>query len=161
MMMLTPSDFDDHVTCEHKLFDDKVFVSSAKLTSSSISSMRSRGYTRFISTAEVLAIPLAVFTYARHLTGRKFICFTDNEAARGCFIKGWSSKDISTDLVYASRCMLSSMHVGFWIERVLSHSNIADPPSRDVRYLPGGVHGTSTKFVRHDLIPSEIQLEDV
>ena len=135
--------------------DDQIFYSSAKLTSSSIMCMRSKGYNRFISTAEVLAIPFAFFTYARHLSGRKF---TDNEAARGCFIRGWSMKSISTDCIYAARCMLSSMSSGFWIERFLSYSNIADAPSRGAWNLPGGVRGTRLTFACHELIPRDIQL---
>ncbi len=57
--------------------------------------------------------------------------FVDNEAARGALIKGSTSSAASAGLVGEFWDVVARLGAHVWVERVASHSNPADAPSRN------------------------------
>lgn len=79
---------------------------------------------------ELFAFVLMRMHHEAVFHNRAVIAFLDNEAARFCLIKGSSpsrSMFALADLVSRIEARCPS---GFWFERVSTHSNVADLPSR-------------------------------
>ena len=137
----------------------QVFFFGVRLSASSLDDMRKLGYKHFISTAEISLIPIAVSTFYSYLQNSNSIFCVDNESARAAMIRGWSSKAISTDLIFSSRCTMSQGRAGFWLERVPSFSNVADGPSRgDFRFVRS-LGGTEVRINVPDQFPSQLRFE--
>ncbi len=88
------------------------------------------GGQQIITQAEAFAVLLARRAYAKLLYGRRSLFFVDNEGARYAFIKGLSP---SLPLLKVVQLFfLAGEHDKSltWLERVPSHSNIDDLPSR-------------------------------
>ena len=81
---------------------------------------------------ECLAVAIALDVFSSHLSHRNIVLFTDNEGVHGTLVRCWSDNRIGDGLarmVCASEERLRAM---LWYERVPSHSNPADRPSRGV-----------------------------
>ena len=83
----------------------------------------------------ICQIELAAFVLIRHryadvMRNRACIAFVDNEAARCCLVKGSSVSNSMFDLTDYVSLIDASSPCGIWYERVCTHSNIADLPSR-------------------------------
>ena len=90
----------------------------------------SQGKEQVICQAELLAVPVALCTWADILWGRDVIIFVDNDPAKDALIHGISSSAASSRLVRFTRTFCASIGLGAWYDRVASPSNIADAPSR-------------------------------
>ena len=93
---------------------------------------------RQITTLEILAISVGLSTFQELLSGRKVVVWTDNKgaegAARGGRAKAWDHCRLIHEMWL--HALQNGTHV--WIERVPSHDNISDSPSRYVRMVVGG-----------------------
>lgn len=85
---------------------------------------------RQITTLEILAISVGLSTFQELLRGRKVVVWTDNKgaegAARGGSAKAWDHCRLIHEMWL--HALQNGTHV--WIERVPSHDNISDSPSR-------------------------------
>ena len=106
-----------------------IYYFGVRLSLDSIMALRNAGYCHFISAAELIPIPLAIYTFYSLIRNQNCLFFVDNDYARAYMINGWSSLSISTDIL-SSRCLCSAGGVYFWIERVASPSNPSDDLSR-------------------------------
>ena len=95
------------------------------------SDRQERGTRRqLVGQAEILPVLLAQELWGQYLKGRRVIVFIDNDAARHAIIRGASPSGPSAVLVglfWANEARLGSF---CWVERVPTHSNPADGPSR-------------------------------
>ena len=83
-----------------------------------------------IAEGEALAVAVALVCWKRCLAGRPVLGFIDNEAARHAIVKGGASTDRLADVVASVNGLEIGHAVAAYWERVPSHSNIADLPSR-------------------------------
>ena len=86
--------------------------------------------TRQITTLEILAISVGLSTFQKLLRGRKVVVWSDNRGAEGASRKGSAKAFDHCRLVHELwlHALQNQTHV--WIERVPSHDNISDSPSR-------------------------------
>ena len=91
---------------------------------------RAEGKEQLICQAELIAVPIAIWTWRRYLLQRNVLAFVDNEPAKDALIRGTSSSQASSIMVQQTRIMCASFGTGPWFARVPSPSNIADGPSR-------------------------------
>ena len=59
------------------------------------------------------------------------VLFTDSESVRGSFLKTWSAKANSDDMISVIFELEEGFHIPLWIERVPSQSNPSDVLSRE------------------------------
>ena len=85
---------------------------------------------QLICQAELMAFAIVRVHYEALLTNRSCIAFIDNEAARFALIKGASPSTTMFDLVDYLALVGSRSPCAVWFERVCTHSNLADLPSR-------------------------------
>ena len=85
---------------------------------------------RQITTLEILSISIGLSTFQSELRGRKVVVWSDNKGAEGASRKGsakaWDHCRLVPDIWL--HALQNSTHL--WIERVPSHDNIADSPTR-------------------------------
>ena len=79
---------------------------------------------------ECYAILAGLLTWKPIIQGCSVIVFTDNEAALMSMIRGVSKNDSGARLVNAVHSLVDLCNIPIWFERVNTHSNIADFPSR-------------------------------
>ena len=89
------------------------------------------GTTKVIHQAEIYPAVVGVKLWSAMLAERCVILFIDNEAARGALIKGSTTSAASAALVGEFWDHIARLGAHVWIERVPSHANIADAPSRN------------------------------
>ena len=58
------------------------------------------------------------------------VCFTDNEAAKACLVKGSSAHEVANKLLFFQALKEAECDRIPWFSRVPSASNVADAPSR-------------------------------
>ena len=80
--------------------------------------------------AELLPILAAFHTWQSSIEGRDVIVFTDNEAARHAFIKGYSPLMLGAEVLACAWLQAASVSASPWFARVPTGSNPADGPSR-------------------------------
>ena len=107
-----------------------IFFFGGKLSLKSIGRICNLGFDRFIALAELTPVPLAIYTFLSFLISSMRLAFIDNDSARGALIRGWSSRQLSTDDIYCTQRTLSDHRIGFWAESVPSISNYSDGPPR-------------------------------
>lgn len=87
---------------------------------------------RQITTLEILAISIGLSTFQKLLQGRKVVVWSDNKGAEGASRKGNAKAWDHCRLVHELWLHAVQNQTHVWIERVPSHDNIADSPSRRV-----------------------------
>lgn len=98
---------------------------------------------QIICQIELWALLTMVWHFRREFSGRRLICWIDNEAARACAIKANSA---APTMKVMSRILADiEMHYPnmSWYERVCSFSNPADLPSRGKLYQAAVEYGLS------------------
>ena len=83
-----------------------------------------------IMSLEIIAIMLALTTFAPDIAGRKVIVHSDNSGAEASTIKGSSRAFDHNQLVHEIWSFALSHKVRLWVMRVPSDDNISDSPSR-------------------------------
>ena len=86
--------------------------------------------TRQITTLELLAISVGLSTFQELLRNRKVVVWSDNKGAEGASRKGSAKAWDHCRLVHEMWLHALQNHTHVWIERVASHDNISDSPSR-------------------------------
>ena len=84
----------------------------------------------FIGQLELLAGPLALYTWGNQLAGSQIIHFVDNESAAAGLVRGYSSKADSSSLIGEYWLLAAKYSLEIYVDRVESKSNISDGPSR-------------------------------
>ena len=84
----------------------------------------------YIGQLELLAGPLALYTWSPQLTKSQIIHFVDNESAAAGLVRGYSSKSDSSALIGEYWLTAAKHSLEIYIDRVESKSNISDGPSR-------------------------------
>ena len=79
---------------------------------------------------ELYAVVLLRFLLQGMLSNRRVLIFVDNDTSRFCLIRGLSKSSAMSRLIVAFDSLDSFCAMVYWLERVVSFSNIADGPSR-------------------------------
>ena len=87
-----------------------------------------------INKGELLAAPVAIWTFAHHLYNKDITWFIDNSAALASLIKSSSPKETMAKICLVSHMALSKLVCRPWFEWVDSASNVADPLSRKIGF---------------------------
>eukprot|EP00435_Cladocopium_sp_Y103_P073792 s107_g45.t1 len=95
-----------------------------------------------IQELEALAVLVAVSCMREALTGFRVVLFSDSESVRGAFLKAWSGNQNSSKVLLEIFRIEEEEQSQFWIERVPSQSNPADPLSRQEMSSFAGVART-------------------
>jgi hypothetical protein len=85
---------------------------------------------QLIGQVELLPVVIAKLLYRDMFKGRRCVYFIDNDSARECLIRGYSSSVASFSLVSLFFLVESQAPSYNWFARVPSYSNPADLPSR-------------------------------
>ena len=85
---------------------------------------------RQITTLELLAISIGLSTFQAELQGRKVVVWSDNQGAEGASRKGSAKAWDHCRLVHDIWMHALQNGTHLWIERVPSHDNISDSPTR-------------------------------
>ena len=93
------------------------------------------GAVRQITTLEILAIAIGLSTFQSELKGRKVVVWSDNKGAEGATRKGSAKAWDHCRLVHDIWLHALQHSIHLWIERVPSHDNIADSPTRGAYLL--------------------------
>ena len=84
-----------------------------------------------INLYELLAVTLAVRTFANELRGKRIVAFIDNTCALNMVIRGASRKDDANGILHHLLLELAMLGVHAEWQYVPSKLNIADGPSRE------------------------------
>ena len=91
-----------------------------------------------IAELETLAVYIALKVFSHVLAGNDVVVFCDNSAALAALISGRSSNEWMMRTIQSVSLWEDGNVIGLWYERVRSHANVADAPSRgDVSHLAG------------------------
>ena len=93
---------------------------------------------RQITTLEILAISVGLSTFQDLLRRRKVVVWTDNQGAEGASRNGSAKSWDHCRLVHEIWLHALQNRTHVWIERVPSHDNISDSPSRSVQLVGVG-----------------------
>ena len=85
---------------------------------------------RQITTLELLATSIGLSTFQAELQGRKVVVWSDNKGAEGASRKGSAKAWDHCRLVHDIWMHALQNGTHLWIERVPSHDNISDSPTR-------------------------------
>ena len=80
---------------------------------------------------ELLAVALGLWTFLPRLRGRVCRVWTDNAGGEGALRKGAAAAVDHNRIVHAAWLLAAQEGFGLRIERVDTHSNISDLPSRE------------------------------
>ena len=80
---------------------------------------------------ELLAVTLAVRTFANELRGKRIVAFIDNTCALNMVIRGASRKDDANGILHHLWLELAMLGVHAEWQYVPSKLNVADGPSRE------------------------------
>ena len=94
-----------------------------------VASFRSRGDNQIMS-LEVLAILLALTTFAAEVSGRRVVLYSDNCGAQHATARGSARSSDHNAMVHEIWEFAYQHQMLLWIERVPSERNISDSPSR-------------------------------
>ena len=83
-----------------------------------------------IMALELLAISMAIDTFADHLRDRRVVIHCDNKGSEACIRRGSARSMDHAQIVHAQWLRLAELGVDAHIVRVASEDNIADLPSR-------------------------------
>ena len=113
------------------LFIDGRFHYTDGVPSQAIMEQFSARNDRQITTLEILSISIGLSTFQSELKGRKVVVWSDNKGAEGTTRKGTAKAWDHCRLVHDiwSHALQNNTHI--WVERVPSHDNISDSPTRD------------------------------
>ena len=81
---------------------------------------------------ECFAMYIALHLWHKLALGTNTVIFTDNEGALACMINGISDNEYGALIVKHTHELCDNSHLNLWFERVNTHANIADAPSRGV-----------------------------
>lgn len=84
----------------------------------------------YMGQLEIVAGPVALYTWANILRDTKCLHFVDNDSASASLVKGYSPRSDSCALVGIYWLQASVVPVDLYIDRVESKSNLSDGPSR-------------------------------
>jgi len=84
-----------------------------------------------IMAQELLAVVLGLHTFLPLLQGRLVRIWEDNKGVEGALRKGSAIANDHNLIVHSVWLLAARMGMALWIERVPSHDNIADDPSRE------------------------------
>ena len=79
---------------------------------------------------EALAVVVALELFKAHLYQRNVVVYTDNSGVHGTFVKCWSENAVGGSLAFMAAKREFDLPAFFYYDRVPSHSNPADPPSK-------------------------------
>lgn len=80
---------------------------------------------------EILAVLVGLCTFAPQLVGKVARIWEDNSGAEGSLSKGSAVSVDHNWLVHSAWLLAAKWGFGVWVERVQSHYNVADLPSRE------------------------------
>ena len=83
-----------------------------------------------IAQSELAPVVLSAHLWRDRLKGKHVLFWLDQDAARQGLIKGYSSNEMSADLIDEALMLLATLGIFPWFSRVPSDSNPADLPSR-------------------------------
>ena len=105
------------------------------LAESELSLLNLAGSANPIFELESCAIAVALQTWSKYFINRQVVVYTDNNGTLGCFVKGQSDSECGRLLIEWTESWERANNARLWFERVPSHSNPADAPSRGCRDL--------------------------
>ena len=88
---------------------------------------------------EALAVVVALGLFKDHLSGRNVVVYTDNSGVHGTFVKCWSENAVGGALAFLAAQKEFELQAFFYYDRVPSHSNPADAPSRGIVLQEGNL----------------------
>ena len=81
---------------------------------------------------EALAVVVALELFKEHLYQRNVVVYTDNSGVHGTFVRCWSENAVGGSLAFMAAKREFDLQAFFYYDRVPSHSNPADAPSRGI-----------------------------
>ena len=87
-------------------------------------------HTKCIFLLELLAVCIGFWMWSDVFRSSDLVCFTDNEAAKACLVKGSSAHEVANKLLFFQALKEAECDRIPWFSRVPSASNVADAPSR-------------------------------
>ena len=100
-----------------------LFFFSEAVDSDTLDDIMSKGQKTVIQELEMMAVLAAVKSWRSFLKSRRVVLFTDSESVRGSFLKTWSAKEDSDDMISVIFRVEGEFDVPLWIGRVPSQSN--------------------------------------
>eukprot|EP00973_Karenia_brevis_P009904 1338770-Karenia_brevis.AAC.1 len=88
---------------------------------------------RQIMGLELLAISMALSTFAPWLVHKRIVLHSDNSGAEVSFRRGTARKYDHTQLVHQQWLKVTQLGAAVYVKRVATQDNLADLPSRGVR----------------------------
>lgn len=108
------------------------------LTAEEIDAININDTSAIIAELETLAVYISLKFFSSYLAGNDVVVFCDNSAALASLISGRSSNDWMMRIIQSVFMWEDDNVIGLWYERVPSHANTADAPSRgDYSLLAG------------------------
>ena len=108
------------------------------MTTEEIGAINTSGASTIIAELETLAVYISLKTFSSYLAGNDVVVFCDNSAALASLISGRSSNEWMMRIIQSVFMWEDDNVIGLWYERVPSHANVADAPSRgDYSLLAG------------------------
>ena len=86
--------------------------------------------TKCIFLLELLAVCMGFWMWSKRFRSCDLVCFTGNEAAKACLVKGSSAHEVANKLLFFQALKEAECDRIPWFSRVPSASNVADAPSR-------------------------------
>jgi len=100
---------------------------------------RDGGREKVIHQAELLPAAVAAALWEERLWRRRWVLFVDNDGARGALVKGSTAARPSARIVQRFWVEVGRQASFPWVDRVPTHSNLADGPSRGDWSVAGGL----------------------
>ena len=88
-------------------------------------------FARQITTLEILAIAIGLSTFQDELRTRKVVVWSDNKGAEGASRKARAKAWDHCRLIHDIWTHAYQNQIHLWIERVPSHDNLSDSPTRN------------------------------
>ena len=108
------------------------------LTDDEISFINVHNRDTIIAELETLAVFIGLKLFSHVLAGNDVVVFCDNSAALAALVTGRSSNEWMMRIIQSVFMWEDDNVIGLWYERVPSHANVADAPSRgDFSQLAG------------------------
>ena len=98
---------------------------------------------RQITTLEILSISIGLSTFQSELNGRKVVVWSDNKGAEGASRKGRAKAWDHCRLVHDIWAHALHNNIHIWVERVPSHDNLSDSPTRGAYEIAENLRGRS------------------
>ena len=101
---------------------------------------------------EALAVVVALELFKKHLAGRNVVVYTDNSGVHGTFVKCWSENAVGSALAFLAAKKEFELQAFFYYDRVPSHSNPADAPSRGAVLMEGQLRAECAASVLEEVL---------